>query len=56
MAMFEPNVEMETSSKRITGNSRRVNESGSLFEKISWIVLKKERPPKSSYYPLPPRK
>ncbi|WP_342506809.1 hypothetical protein [Sporosarcina sp. FSL K6-2383] len=56
MTMLKPNVEMETSSKRTTGDSRRINESGSLFEKISWIVMKKERPPKSSYYPLPPRK
>ena len=50
--MLEPNVEMKTSRKRI----RQSYDGHSLMRKIAWIVMKKERPPQSSYYPLPPRK
>lgn len=50
--MLEPNVEMKTSRKRM----RQFHEGNSIMQKIAWIVMKKERPPQSGYYPLPPRK
>ncbi|MCG7336732.1 hypothetical protein MHZ95_15805 [Sporosarcina sp. ACRSM] len=52
MTMLEPNVELKTS----TQHTNQFHDGNSIMQKIAWMVMKKERPPQSSYYPLPPRK
>lgn len=54
--MLKPNVEMETSVGRMRQRMGHFNGGGNLLDKIAWIVMKREKVSKNSYYPLPPRK